>query len=163
MRRKRVHPGWLAIIAFLLIAYGGWLAVKQLRLQHWPTATATVLEFDEGIPQRSLYSWYANPEVRFAYTVEGQAFESVGLNPSPFNYQSQSRFKEETSHLEPGTDVACWYNPTNPQEAYVVNVGVTAAPLVMLSLGGLCAMLLIVEIVRSSRSSVPASSDSSTP
>jgi hypothetical protein len=120
------------------VGYGAYLAVQQLNLSKWPSAQATITEFQSGIVANSESHWYANPKVKFRYEVAGRRYEGTRLNPSPFNYQSADHLTRETFHLKSGTQVPCWYNPTSPDEAYVVNVGITAAPTILVVVGLVC-------------------------
>ena len=114
------------VLLAVSVAWGGHIVLKQARLAHWPSADATVVSFDPGVfPGGEGYHWYANPKIGFRYKVAGVGYESQRLNPSPLNYQSRTRFEADTDGFKRGATIRCWYNPSQPGEAYVVNRGVT--------------------------------------
>jgi hypothetical protein len=133
------------VLLAVSVAWGGHIVLKQARLAHWPSADATVVSFDPGVasPDREGYNWYANPKIDFRYKVAGVGYESQRLNPSPMNYQSQTRFEADTDGFKRGATIRCWYNPSQPGEAYVVNRGVTCDG-VLIMVGGCLIGLLIV-------------------
>ncbi len=113
------------------------IAIEQVRLMSWPAAAGTIVEFEDGINSSSGgQSWYANPKIRFLYNVDGVNFESDTLNPSPFNYQNLQQFKSDSRGFDEGALVKCWYNPSNPSAAYVVNRGITLDILIVLVISG---------------------------
>jgi hypothetical protein len=114
-------------------AWGLFVADKQFSMSAWPTTQATIVEFDAGWHAEG---GYANPSVRFEYTVANQKLESTGLNPSPFNYQSKEEVLDDTKGFAPGAVVTCWYNPADPTEAYLLDLGPTQGPLITASICG---------------------------
>lgn len=144
----------VSIVAAICIGYGGWLRARQIAMQSWPVATAVVTEYSEGIDKEWSGQWYANPKATYRYEVSGREFTGSRLNPSIFNYQSQSRFLSETSHLKQGALTKCVYNPADPSEAYLLNLGVTHAPNVFIAIGiGLIVLPILVLSVQAFRKS----------
>jgi hypothetical protein len=134
------------LLLALSVAWGGHIVLKQARLAHWPSADATVVSFDPGVapPDGEGYHWYANPKIHFRYKVAGVGYESQRLNPSPLNYQSQTRFEADTDGFKRGATIRCWYNPSQPGEAYVVNRGVTCDGVLIIVGGCLIGLLPFV-------------------
>jgi len=65
----------------------------------------------------------------------GRLHRGISLNPSPYNYQDKRRFEADTSSLHAGAVVTCWYDPSDPARAYVVDEGLTTAPIIVLAVG----------------------------
>ena len=116
----------LLVILLGIFVWSAIIAIEQTRLKYWPMSSAKIVKYDTGIVDSTgLQSWYANPRIRFMYEVDGDNFESETLNPSPLNYQSLRQLKSDTHGFHEGSVIKCWYNPNNPNVAYVINRGVT--------------------------------------
>ena len=144
--RARWMSVWWLLISLCLL-YGGWLAYRQHMIRDWSTTQATVFAFDAGIDPEWGGHWYANPQITYEYRVADCRYESTRLNPSPFNYQSKSSFQDDTSSFAPGEAITVWYNPANPEMAYVVNNGITAAPVILFCAGVFLAGIIIIRNV----------------
>ena len=133
----RRYTVWLfgLLLSLPCLIYGAWLAYCENRIQYWPTTQATVLSFDPGVQDDGDCHWYANPQIRYAYTIDGQRYESTRLRPSPFNYQSDSRFGSDTALLRPDAHIEVCYDSSDPRVAYAVYTGVTGAPVWLLTIG----------------------------
>jgi hypothetical protein len=130
---------------------GGWIAYRQSVIRSWPTAQATVVAFDAGVDDEWQGHWYANPKITFKYDVADRQYTSSRLNPSPFNYQSESAFRTDTSNLSPGSEITVCYDPTAPEIAYAVNRGITAAPLILLGAGAFLGIMTLACLRRHRR------------
>lgn len=150
--------------AFLLglVAVFYWaslVALQQSRLQSWPQAAATIMDFDAGDRHPGWTgNWYANPAIRFSYTVDGTRYQSIRMNPSPLNYQNKQLFKADTKGFSAGAIVTCWYNSGDPTVAYVVNCGITQDIWVIMSVTSVLILFVGYRVVKLFRT--PVTSDS---
>ncbi|MDB2687333.1 DUF3592 domain-containing protein [Mariniblastus sp.] len=127
----------LLFAIFLTFCWSVSVAVKQTRMKYWPITQATITEFSPGItPASGAQQWCANPKIRYAYQVGSDNFEAATLNPSPLNYQRFSQLQSDTGGIHEGSVVECWYDPSSPRVAYLVNRGVTIDIWIILALTG---------------------------
>ena len=128
-----------ALLLLIVVAFA-WtvsVALEQVRVKKWPEVSATIIEYAHGEePSAGGQQWYANPKIRYAYEVNGSAFESTQINPSPLNYQSIDQYDADTSGFREGSVVKCWYNSRDPSVAYLVNRGVTMDVWILLAATG---------------------------
>lgn len=132
-------PLWL-LLAFLATGWGlflaGGVAVwRARRALSWPTTSGRVLRSALKI-SRDAEGETRSVEVRYAYEVDGRAYESSRI---AFGYagglgtEYQMRIHEK---LPEGARVAVRYDPANPKRA-TLSAGAHSAAWVLLTAGGL--------------------------
>jgi hypothetical protein len=146
-----------ALVLFALpFGYGAYLLHAQWALLYWPTADAVVISnAPQECPPDSNVNWYANPAAEFRYMVNGVAYKSARINPSLFNYQSHAAFERDFGKIKAGAAAKCWYNPRDPAEAYLINTGITAGPLILCTIGAVL-LLWLAKSSSAGRASIQA-------
>jgi hypothetical protein len=142
---KNLIPG----IFGLLFGMAGFLTgLKALRnrgvVDRWPTTKGRVIERSVFQPKHAMLSVSAfrySPLVKYTYQVDGKEFESNSILPSRIQLPRHSSKKWAQKQADSFTyEVTVHYNPTDPTEAYLVQVSKFALYFVLLAAG--CAFLI---------------------
>lgn len=150
-----VKRGWMNYLFLVLglcaIAGSVYIGARQMLILRWPKTNALVKEFSrDEFGGAGALKWYANPKVKYDYVVAGQCYSGEGWSASPFNYQSRTAFLRDSKGIAPGERVQCWYNPRDHAEAYLVNRGLRADP-VVLFVTAIFFLFLFVSTVREAK------------
>ena len=118
------------IFGLLLGIAGFWTGFKALRsramVDRWNTTKGRVIErgvYQPNQPMLSAPAFRYSPLVKYAYQVNGKDFESNSILPSRIQSPRHSTKKWAQKQADSFADqIVVHYNPTDPAEAYLVQV-----------------------------------------
>ena len=131
------------IFGLLLGIAGIWVGLKALRSRaavgRWNTTKGRVIErgvYQPNQPMLSARAFRYSPLVRYTYKVDGKDFESNSILPSRIQAPRHSTIKWAHKQADSfGDEVVVHYNPTDPAEAYLVQVSKMTLYFVLLASG----------------------------
>jgi hypothetical protein len=110
--------GIFAFVAAILIGIGLFVRGRAQASRQWPMVLGQVVQSlvtsSSGSEGGTVYS----PEIRYAYDVGGQAYQSSRVAFGGFSSNSSPRDAQRTTARYPaGAVVQVYYNPANPRDA----------------------------------------------
>jgi len=114
------------LLALVLLLSGGIIGFSQYRSvrdAHTTTGTVTDVEmerYESGVRTSGETTTY-EPQVTYTYTVDGETYTGDDIAfGSEFDTNSRERATDLVSQFEAGSSVTVYYNPADPDQAYLI-------------------------------------------